>query len=400
MLIRAASNAPPDRRGRSLDRALSTVTAGTADRMAAFAGEVRGPVTGLYAFGVLLPLALVALLPAARVAGFPVTPLAMALLYVGLLPVGLAVAGGWLLLRRPVAFPPTSVGPSHPAVTDRRPHAVAAGVGVALCGWILAAWTVAPWSGVLAAAGFGTGSVLVIYARSRRTVHARARDIESGLADALSAVGADVAEGVSVERAIADAGETVPGATGDAFDRAARRMETLRIGVREAFLGAGGPFAELPSPRARSAAVLLAIAAREGRPAGDVVLELADQIDDLRELERAAVRDLSRVTRTLANTAAVFGPLVGGATVALAAGIGAEPVGLAGTETEPIPIATLGRIVGTYVLLLAVVLTALATALERGLDRTLLAHRVGLALPVAAATYLAAFVATRRLLGI
>jgi hypothetical protein len=45
------------------------------------------------------------------------------------------------------------------------------------------------------------------------------------------------------------------------------------------------------------------------------------------------------------------------------------------------------------VLLLAVILTGLATALERGIDRSLLAYRIGLALPTATAAYVAAVVA-------
>jgi len=40
----------------------------------------------------------------------------------------------------------------------------------------------------------------------------------------------------------------------------------------------------------------------------------------------------------------------------------------------------------------------LATGLERGFDRTLVAYRVGIALPTATATYLVAFVGAEMLL--
>ena len=66
---------------------------------------------------------------------------------------------------------------------------------------------------------------------------------------------------------------------------------------------------------------LLSIAAREGRPAGRAVVDTAEQLSELRTLEREARRELTSITRTLANTGAVFAPLVAGATVALAAGI-------------------------------------------------------------------------------
>ena len=60
-------------RARTLDRAMDAVLDGTRDRMAAFADDVQGPATAVYAFGVLLPLALVSVLPAARAAGLPAT---------------------------------------------------------------------------------------------------------------------------------------------------------------------------------------------------------------------------------------------------------------------------------------------------------------------------------------
>jgi len=128
----------------------------------------------------------------------------------------------------------------------------------------------------------------------------------------MTVIGGDVAEGVAVETAIANAGERLDGATGELFERAGRRSDTLRVDVREAFLGRGGPAVPVPSPRVQGAVALLAVAGREGRPAGDVLLELADQLEELRELENDARRQLATVTGTLTNTAAVFAPLVGG----------------------------------------------------------------------------------------
>jgi len=89
----------------------------------------------------------------------------------------------------------------------------------------------------------------------------------------------------------------------------------------------------------------------------------------------------------MGNTAALFGPLVGGVTVALAGRVGGSKLG------EAIPQTGLALAVGVYVLLLAVVLTALATGLARGFDRSVVGYRVGLALLAATATYLAAIVA-------
>ncbi|PHQ39992.1 type II secretion system protein [Halorubrum persicum] len=424
-LVRTAASAPPERRGRCLDRALDATIAGTTDRLAAFVGEVRGPVSALYAFGVLLPLVLIALLPAAAAAGVPIGPGIVAALYLGVLPAGLLAASAWLLSRRPVAFAPPSIGGDHPDVPERGIHAAVAGAGIGAVAAAVAARVAAGWAAPVAGVGVGTGVALFVAVRRRRAVLSNVRAVERALPDAMTVIGGDVAEGVAVETAIAHAGERLDGATGELFELAGRRSETLRVGVREAFLGRGGPAVPVPSPRVKGAVALLSVAAREGRPAGDVLLELADQLEDLRELESDARRQLATVTGTLTNTAAVFAPLVGGATVALATGIdtvdagglgagaaagadalstgGVDGSGALGADTGgggagsksgtggALSVPVLGQIVGAYVLILAALLTGLATGLERGFDRTLVAYRVGIALPTATATYLVAF---------
>jgi hypothetical protein len=100
------------------------------------------------------------------------------------------------------------------------------------------------------------------------------------------------------------------------------------------------------------------------------------------------------VTGTLANTAVLFGPLVGGVTVAMVGGVSTAPATAAGgVGATNFGAAVLGQTVGVYVLALAAVLTAISTALEHGLDRSLLGYRVGIALPTATGAYVASVVA-------
>jgi len=90
---------------------------------------------------------------------------------------------------------------------------------------------------------------------------------------------------------------------------------------------------------------------------------MGEHLRELDAVEAEARRSVEQVTRTLANTAAVFGPLVGGATVALAGAMGsAGPLASGGTVDG------LGLVVGAYVLVLAAILTALSTGLSRGFD--------------------------------
>jgi hypothetical protein len=75
-------------------------------------------------------------------------------------------------------------------------------------------------------------------------------------------------------------------------------------------------------------------------------------------------------------------------------GVAAAPAtATSGVGATSFGTAALGQAVGMYVLALAVLLTGLSTALERGVDRSLLGYRVGIALPTATGAYVAAVVA-------
>jgi hypothetical protein len=388
-MLEAAAEAPDGERDRGLDRAMETVLDGAEGRAAEAADALQGPTTAVYAFGVLLPLALVAVLPAAGAAGIDAALPAIVAVYDVLLPAALCCAAGWLLSARPVAFPPVPVDRDHPKLPDHRWPPFAAGAAVAAVGWFAAAAVLPAWTRPLAAIGFGVGTVLIGRYRPVVAVRRRASRFDDGLPDALYLVGRRVADGVAVERALADAAGNLDGAVGETFTAAERRGRQLRVGVETAFEGA---IADVPSKRGESAARLLGLAAREGPPAGRALVETADHLDALQRVEAEARRDLGRVTATLGNTAAFFGPLVGGATVALADSIDAGTgTGIDGSAPEA---AALGPAIGAYVLLTAVVLTALATGLSRGLDRATVGYRVGIAVPLATATYLAAFAAT------
>lgn len=383
-LLSTAATQRGEDRAATLDRARRAPLDGARERLAASVERVRRPATALYAFGVLVPLSLVGALPAATAAGLPVSAAAIVLVYDLLLPGTLLVATAWLLLRRPVAFPPPRVDRQHPDVPDRRPHAVVAGCAVALAGWVLAPLFLPAWTRGLAAAGGGIGTALAVAFHPHAAVREKVLAVEAGLPDTLALVGRRVGEGESVERALAAVPESVGSATGAVAERAVQAQRTAGLGVEASLVGPHGALAAVPSRRAASTGALLAVAADVGRPAGPTLEAAADHLSEVRAVEREARRDLAQVTATLGNTAAVFGPLVAGATVSMAAGMEAHALE-SGVET-----ATLGPAIGAYALVLAAVLVTLATGLERGLDAALVGRRVGWALLAATATFLVA----------
>ena len=386
-LVTAAGRAPERDRDRLLDRALAVVLDGTREQMQTFAASIRAPATALYAFGVLLPMALVALLPAAGAAGLAVTPLSVVLVYNLVLPGVVVAASAWLLARRPVAFPPPNVTSDHPDVAERTWLALGCGAGLGLTAWVVTAPVFPAWGPPLAAAGLGTGTALWIQYQPVVGVYEWVRDVEDGLSDALVLLGRRVANGRAVERALAETAVELDGPMGAILERGARQQRQLQVGVRDAFLGEYGALDTLPSTRVRGSMALVALAAEEGRPAGVALLSLADHIEDLTEIEREATHSLRQVCGTLTSTAMVFGPMVGGATVALAGSIGGQET-LPGGEHS---LLWLGGPVGVYVLVLAVLLTALATGLTRGFDRSLVGYRVGRTLVCATSTFLCSY---------
>lgn len=387
----AAAAAPASERDRHLDRAVEAALDGVREELASFTSEIRGTVAALYAFGVLLPLALIGVLPAANAAGVRLSLPMVVVLYDVVLPLVVVVAGAWLLARRPVAFPPPRVGREHPDTPDGRLHVVIGGLVGGAVGALAATWLVDPWAVPVAAVGLGAGAALVADAHAPKRVHERVRAVEADLHDACYLVGRRVAAGEAVETALADAAERVTGATAALLNDAARRHRRLGTTVGGALDGDHGALATLPSRRSRAVANLFDLAATEGQPAGEALVATAEHLEELRRVEREARRELSKITDTLTNTAAVFGPVVGGATVALSA-----RVARTGTTAQfgggSLPTAELGVAVGGYVLWLAVALTVLSTGLTRGLDRTLVGHRAGVALCLATTCYLVAYV--------
>lgn len=390
-LLVAAADAPPAARDRTLERAVTAVGDAAERRAATFATEIRGPVTALYAGGVLLPLALVGAVPAAAVTGLPVGPTGFVVVYDLVLPAGVSLAGARVLLARPVAFPPPRLPRDHPALPDDPRRTVAVTLAGGAGGWVVAGAAVADWAAPLAALGFGVGPGLVVRFRPARLLRERVTALERGLPDALALVGRRVADGAAVETAVRTAGDRLPPPVGEAFTAADRRRRTLGLGIRRAFCGEAGPFAETPTVGGRAAATLLGVAAEAGSPAGELLVTEAERLETLRGHERRARRSVAAVTDTLENTAAVFGPLVGGTTVALAGGL--DGLSAAG-GTAVLETTVVGGAVGGYVLALAVLLPALSVGLRVGVDRALVGYRVGRSLTAATATFLLAVRAT------
>lgn len=380
-LLAAGIESSPPARGDLFDRALETALDGSRDRVATFAADVRGPATGIYAFGVLLPLAMVGLLPVAAGAGAGIAPAAIAVLYDGVIPLGLLLASAWLATKRPaVSRPPTNdsavASPRAPATT------AAVGLGAGIAAAVVARLVLPSWAVWVVVPGVALGAAAVYWFAPVRERRRRVATIESGVPDAVSLVGHRLAAGEPLEAAVDGVGDRLAGETGSVFADAAAVLRRLRVTVPEAFGSAAGPLAAVASPRTETAVDLLVAGARNGPEGGETLVTVAGYLRELDRVEREARRDLARTTDTLRQTALVFGPAIAGVTVALATGMGSL-----GETGGAVPVAALGVVVGAYVLALAVVLPSLAVVLERGFALPRIGFRVGVALLTASAVY-------------
>ncbi len=388
-LLNTAQDASPDKRDETLDRALEAMLTGTRDEMTEFIESIRRPTTALYAFGIMLPLALVALMPAISIAGVSVTVEAFAIVYLLVLPGIVVVASVWLLTRRPVAFPPPDLTRAHPDV-DRH---WSVGVGLALFAavptYVVTIPLGVPYLGPIAALGIGLGLGLYLHYEPVVEVRDRVRDVEQHLTDALYTVGRQVDDSEAVESAIATAGDRLTGRTGDIFEKAAGRQHRLHLTVKQAFLGRYGVLRDVPSARARATAALLAIAAEEGQPAGETIVSMSKHIEELQEVEKEAQRDLAQVTATLQNTAMIFGPVVAGATVALANAMVSQGVTFANLSADAakLSVEPLAVVVGLYIVILSLLLQPLSIGLRNGLDAPLIGFETGKSILVATPIY-------------
>lgn len=385
-LVATAVETPADERERVLDRALAAARDATERHVRAGTRAVTGPVNALYAFGVVLPLALVGLVPVAPAAGLRIPLALVTVVYDALLPLSLLAGAAWVLAHRPAVF-----RPGRPAVDAprRRARALGLGVGAAALAAVGCHLLAVRWALPVTAPACGVGVALAVLARPAVAADERATAVDRGLPDATAVLGRRLAAGAPPEAAVAAAGDSIPGRTGALFAAADRVRRALGRPLNDAFFGPHGALTAAHGARVRDTVRLALDASTAGRAGGRVLASYATALDRVDALEADARADLAGLADTLARTGGLFAPVIAGVTVALAAHVGT----LAGPDVAAADtpgVAALGLVAGAYVVWSAVVLTALAVCLDRGVRPAPLAYRVGVALASAGACYASA----------
>jgi hypothetical protein len=379
----------PSGRDSALERAVAVAVQGVENHLQQFAAEIRGPVSGLYAIGVLVPLALVGVIPAARAGGVVIPTAVFLCIYIVALPIGVTSASGWVLLQRPLALAPTRLDD---AVERNDGIGICIGVVVGVAGWVISK-QILPWAAPLAlvALGGGTAVSVSIYPRAKR--RRKVAQLESTLGDSLSMLGRRVEAGQPVETGVEYLCEATQQPLRDIWRSVHQRQTHVGASITDA-LAYTYQYQSYPSQDLSTAFALVGLAGRSGPPAGVMLRRFGTHLTTIQEGIERAERDLQHITGTLMHTATVFAPLVGGATVAMATSIHTSDA----IQGAPLRTDILGLVIGGYVCWLAVLLTALATGLTRGLDRDRVGYRCSIAVITAFTCYVTAFFAGQRLL--
>lgn len=409
-----SSTAEPDEAQRiiTLNRALDISLEGTESLMDSFAAKLKTPSYVLYSIFILIPLALVALLPAVTVVGMKPKTIDLILLYDFIFPFLAAVYSEYILLQKPVAFIPKQIPDSHPDLSDIRQKkriiimlSVLVFILIAPSGYILLLLgnpkeivATTPLGGYIPPTlplilGGVAGISIYLYFSSvpYKKIRDRIRQMEQEFADSLFVLGRRISEGKAPEEAFAYIAKTMEGSKiGKAFEEISMNLLSMRTNLKNAIFDEEfGAFRHIYSERIRNTMLLFTESVHKNHEAaGASIIKLADHLKELSAVEERIRRSLYEVTSTMRATAVIFAPLIAGITLALSevitkilsqvgermnrvpADLSGMPVEIGnGAFSQSIAPDSFLLAIGIYVILISAILTRFAGSVEYGGDR-------------------------------
>jgi Flp pilus assembly protein TadB len=438
-LIKSSTSEPDEaQRIITLNRALDIVLENTKKLMENFASRLKSPTYVLYSIFILIPLALVALMPAITVVGIRFGIGTLVVLYNIVLPLATFAYAEYILMQRPATFVPQSIPDSHPELrgikkkkTTAAIISVAIAVSIALLGYL---WiqlgnpgniiSTATLEGILPKGLlilWGIVFAIAFYLNVSYTPYRKIRDeikkMETEFSDALFVLGRRISEGRATEEAFMHTASTMQGSQiAGAFERISLNLLSIRADILTAiFDDEFGAFKDVYSERIRTTMKLFVESAHKSHEAAGVaIVKLADHLKELQDVEQNIKRSLYDMTSTMRSTAAIFAPLIAGVTMALSEVI-AKILQNISNSMEHLPanlIPGSGQIspadleqsihpdlfmlsIGIYLILITVILTRFSGTIEYGGDRAQLMYELGQVLPLSIIVFTLSTVASR-----
>jgi len=333
----------------TLDRALDVSLEGTKETMNQYANKLHQPTVILYSIGIMIPLSLMAMLPAAGLVGIRITLLQMFVLYDILLPLFVFFYTRKILLSRPAAFNPSVIPRDHPAlvgipVKRRLGGAVAVGVFVSLPGFFLIllpslfheetssvffdflqmiqginAFFPAPLFFI-----WGVAATVSVYCIGVYGPYKKVRDdikqMENEFSDALYILGKRISEEKSPEESFAYTAVTMQKTNiAEMFRQTSYNLIAMHTNIHDAlFNHEFGSMKHIYSDRIKAIMRLFVEGTQKSQQATSAsLIRIADHLKQLQDVEKKIRDMLYELTSTLRTTIVVFAPLIAGVTLAI-----------------------------------------------------------------------------------
>ncbi len=425
-LIKSSTSEPDEaQRIITLNRSLDLVLESTESLMDSFAAKLKTPTYVLYSIFILIPLALVAMIPAMAVVGIRFGIGTLVIVYNVILPLVTFAYAEYIIMQRPAAFVPQRIPEKHPQLKDIKKvkqrtliFSLVIGLFISSLGYIMI-YLGNPWgivstdtlSGLVPPALFiiwgivcaGSIYLNVSYAPYKK-IRDEIRKMENEFSDALFVLGRRIAEGRSSEEAFMYTAATMKGTDiARYFERISFNLMNMRTDVNSAIFDDGyGAFKDVYSERIKTTMLLLVESVHKSHiVAGIAVVKLADHLKELQNVESNIRRSLYDMTSTMRSTAAIFAPLIAGVTIALSEVITKILQNIAESMTRLPENAFPGPAqispqnidqsisselfifsIGLYIILITVILVRFAGAIEYGGDKVQLRYDISRILPV------------------
>ena len=425
----------------TLNKSLDIVLEGTKTMMESFSARLRTPTYVLYSIFILIPLALVALIPAVSIVGVRIDTVTLVLIYDIILPLATFFYSEYILMQRPATFAPPHISDLHPELSGIRTikkmtiyTALTVGAIVGVSGYILVYMgnpfdiiSQEAMSGLLPRTFpvvWAITSIITIYCLGVYTPYKKIRDgikqIESEFADALFVLGRRISEGRSAEEAFGHTSENMKGSNiGEVFADVAKNLSGIRTTLHGAIFNEEyGAFRHVYSDRVHTTMRMFTESVhKSNEAAGVAIIKLADHLKELQEVEDNIKRSLYDVTSTMRATAMIFAPLIGGVTLALSEviqkiliniskeamllpdefdfGVMMNEAGTGMTQSVPPDIFLL--VIGIYMVILVIILTRFAGGIEYGGDKPQFMYDLGQMLPMSILVFTVSTIISRYL---
>lgn len=418
----------------TLDRALDVSLEGTKELMNQFANQLHQPTVILYSVGIMIPLSLVAMLPAAGLIGLHITIVHVFLLYNIFLPMLVFLYTRKILLSRPATFTPCTIPSDHPSLQHIDKHKrffIAAFIGflISIPGFVYLLLPITipfissnPYIDFIISQNglnsffpmtlfliWGCAATVTLYCISVYRPYKKVRDeitqMEKEFSDALYILGKRISEEKSPEESLLYAAHTMKGAKiAEVFRHTSYNLTAMHTNFHDALFNKEyGSLQIIYSERIKAILHLFVESTRKSQRAVSAsLIRIADHLKQLQGVETKITDMLYELTSTLRSTVTIFAPLIAGITLAItmlitnilsslrwneysermsdvASGIPGNPETFVIENIRP---EYFVLVIGIYLIELVFLLTRLTNGINEGDDTTTFMDNIGKNMPV------------------